>query len=772
MNRRASVAQGQTRRGMALVSVLLVTVVMLGLAGAFFAAHQSDLALMTSGTYREQTKNACLSVADYIQFKLQNNRRFGAAAFSGSGGPAPDSFPLSGTPLLTAEFSSVSKRWNGSTVHRNFIKGTIPGSEVEFEAEILNNLEGRGTRSVSAERSTPPRTCRVWITSRRANVAQHIDFILKRSPFTSSSITSGKDISVQLTSSENGAWWLGARQPSGNNVRANGAIHGPEVWDPANRSVVFTPPPGMESRAEPPYGVLSAKELVMQVDGVPTNLMPGDLSLQEAEDNIDGVLSPGGGTVSVPELRRDDLQGPARKVTLPHSKLVFKTALGSEGETIHVLEGDGTVLKAYDPLTMEPEERWFKWEGTPAEDAVVVDLETRLVAVADNVEVQTGDRDFVLKSVTPTGSVDTARQPTLYLGSPDKGAALDARSVKIEGSVGGMGAVKSQTDLQIAAKSHLSTTPDFGIALHAEQDIVLTKPGTGATDGLAVDWDAFAQAYEAGSGSSISNWADKTAEERVAAAGSFKSRELVSSANPDEFAPLWGALTADFPADEVALKARDEWLQPSIPPTYGIPPDYIAPEPPAGGWPPGEEPAPPEEVMLDPGIPAGPGIDLDKYIRLREYLRTVKSGQPDPSWLESSDPDVSAQRRADVTRLVSNQLSSYQLRAGQVSREVGGQVVLEWRSLGSYLRGSNPYLASYTPDMLFRGLIYAGRDFVFDTERKGIYIEGALVAKGNVDISNATGANFVYNSELLENLFAADDQDTSVSLERAYWAFY
>jgi hypothetical protein len=99
-------------------------------------------------------------------------------------------------------------------------------------------------------------------------------------------------------------------------------------------------------------------------------------------------------------------------------------------------------------------------------------------------------------------------------------------------------------------------------------------------------------------------------------------------------------------------------------------------------------------------------------------------------------------------------------------------VVLRWKPLSSYFTGSNPYMASYTPDMLFRGLIYAGRDFIFDTERKGIYIEGALVAKGNVNISDATGANFVYNSELLENLFATDDQDTSVPLERAYWAFY
>ena len=56
---------------MALISVLLVTVVMLGLAGAFFVAHKSDLALMTSAGYREQTKNCGRSVAHFVQDKLQ-----------------------------------------------------------------------------------------------------------------------------------------------------------------------------------------------------------------------------------------------------------------------------------------------------------------------------------------------------------------------------------------------------------------------------------------------------------------------------------------------------------------------------------------------------------------------------------------------------------------------------------------------------------------------------------------------------------------------------
>lgn len=757
--------RAMSSKGMALVSVLLVAVVMLGLAGAFFVAHKSDLALMVSGNDREQTKNACLSVADFVQYKLQNDRTFGKQASAGT-----ENFPDgSSNPTLTATYSSTG----GGPNQRNFIHGEMPESQVKFDVEILNNLDGKLPLTITERRNTPPRSCRVWISSTRRNVTQNIDLIFKRSPFTNASIVSGKDINVELTHSEDGAWWLGARQPSGNSVRASGKINGPEVWSPTGRAVLFTPPPGMESRLDPPYGVLQGESLTMQVDGVPTQLMTGEDVLEESEENIRGVLSPGGGNVLVPELNRDDLQGPAQKVTLPDAKLVFKTQVGTDGQTIHVLEGDNGILASYDPLAPDTS-RFFTWADTPARDAVVIDLETRVMTVSENVELQTGERDFELRSVTPSGKIDTTRQPTLYLGSNDKGAALDARTIDIEGSVGGQGALKSQSDLKIAAKSYLSTTPDFGIALHAQQDVVLTKPGTNSTDGLAVDWEAYAEGYDASSSNDdLDRWAELNEDDRRNEAALFKTRKLATHENPDDFDEVWDGLTADLPADNVARRARNEWLKPPIPAVMGPDPSWTpapVPEPE-----PGVEPPAPEEppiIELEPGVAGGPGIDIDKYVRLREYLRTVKSEQPDPSWLDEGEAPIRAQRRADVLNLVNNQLSTFQLQAGQVSRQVDGQLVLEWKKLDDYFEGSNPYLASYTPDMVFRGLIYAGRDFLFDTEKKGVYIEGALVAKGNVTIKDATGARFVYNSELLENLFATDEQDHSVPLERFYWALY
>lgn len=792
MSRVPGLIRLSSRAGMALVSVLLITVVMLGLAGAFFLAHKSDLALMTSGHDREQTKNACVSLADFVQYKLQNDRKFGMQAFSSNGSlPAQETFPDTGDPLLTVGYYGEKSNLNPTSGVRNFLRGTMPESGVEFEIEILNNLDGAFPLSVTSLRTAPPRSCRAWISSRRGNITQNIDLILKRTPFTNSSIIAGKNITVQLTDAQGGAWTLGARQPSGNAVRAGGRIRGPEVWSKTGKAVSFTPPPGMERKLNPPYGVLQGETLSMQVDGVYRNLSSGTDVVRESEKNIRGALSPGGGELRIPKLNTEDLQSVTSKIELPESKLTFQATVGESGQTIHQLVGSKGIIASYDPKTQPPRERHFSWSEPGLSDAVEIDLESRVMKVAPNVELTTGSDSFSLSSVTADGTLDPTQQPTLFLGSGDYGAALEASNIRIEGSVGGKGALKSHNDLQIAAKSYLSTTPDFGIALHAKRDIVLTKPETNSRDGLAVDWEAFSQGYKAGADNKkLNSWMEITPSEREAAAASFKGRTLAESSNPAAFDAIWAGLTADFPADEHALAAREEWLKPGVPPVMGEDPNWqpSQPEPHPGFEPdPGLEPDPgidpgdtpvtePEKapiIELTPGIPAGPGIDIDKYVRLREYLRTVKSGQPDPSWLATDDHALASQRRRDVTNLVGNQLSAYQLAAGQTSKEVQGEVVLEWLPLGSYFQSdSNPNLASYTPDMVFRGLIYAGRNFVFDTEKKGIYIEGALVANDNVQIKNATGANFVYNSELLENLFAPDEEDTSALLKRSYWAYY
>ncbi len=736
---------------MALVSVLLVTVVMLALAAAFFASHRADLALLTTSTYREQTKNACLSVADILQYKLQNNRTFGSVPFTNK----TETYPSDSVPeLLKLELTG-----DGKHPRANRIIGEMPLSNVEFEVRLVNNLAtDTFAEKLKFDPESPPRTARAWITARRGNVTSHIDVIFKQSPFTTASITSNGNITVDLANSD-GYWLLGAMQQSGNNVRASGNIKGPEVWSKTGAAVQFTPPPGMEKKLKPPYGTMQGKELEMQVDGAYRFLKPGTAETAQSEATIKGVLSSGGGDVKLPELEANSLQGASRKVAFPHSKIVFETTDDGEGGAVHRLLSDGKELAHYNANSYSGQ-RTFSWYDNDSHQyAASFDLEKRVMTVNPDFELQVG-ADFSLSSTTK-GQTFGSLQPTLVLGNSDRGAGLHASNVDIDGSVGGFGAIKSSGSLNVAAKSSLSTTPDFGIALHAKGDVVLTRPGANASDGLAGDFDAF-KAASSGDNTNLDRWGYLDDASMTTEANSFKGRPLAGAGGSAQFQPLWDGLTADFPADQRAISYRDALLKAAVAEVTEPDPNWV------------ESPEQPVQplIVITPGEPAGAGVTVDNYVRLREYLRSAKKGTPDPSWLEDTNPDVKVQRASDVTNLVKNQLSSYQLSAGQQTEEVNGQPVLNWVSLTNFFKKQNPYTATYSPDMLFRGLVYTDSNFIFDTQRQGVYIEGALVAKGNVDIKNASGAQFVYNSDLLQNLFAPEKDDFSIPLERAYWAFY
>ena len=787
--------KGMRSRGIALISVLSVSVILLAMAGAFFAAHKTDLVLMGTSQNLEKTKNAALSASEYFLYKLQNDKTFGSTAFREDEIGYETFPPGSETPLLEVELIGED-----NDVRKNLIKGTMPSTGLTFEARLVNNLSVNNPYG-----EAPPRSARVWITAKRGAVIRRMDFILKRSPITSVSMLSGGDIHVQLTNSENGHWWLGARQPSGNAVRANGTVYGPEVLSSTGRAVLFEPPEGMANKLKPPYGVIQGKELKMQLDGVSSYLRPGDEELLKSEENIRGVLSPGGSDVKVPDLDSDKLSSPALRVDLPASKVSFRTVTTGD-KVVHELLEDGKVKARYDGLNRN--ERFYTWNDSQSLPVASFDLENRVMTVRENVELKAPRGvSFELAAEADSSGI-SGNQPTLVLGSEVEGASLKATGINIEGSVGGMGALKAgEGDLQIRAKSSLSTTPDFGIALHSERDVILSKPGQSNQDGIPTDWDAFAKAYKKHSIPGVDNWALQDEVKKSEIAAQFSSVKLYSPGETNLSSdPIWLSLTKDYPADEAAKKAYLEWMQREVPevtrevplepgdPGYEPPPDPapptgpdpIDPADPAGPVdpmdpvdpadpvdPPPPPPPPKTKTVVDqPYIPPGPGINVENYVRLREYLKTLKAENPDPTWLRSSEPDIQLARRNDVKAMIRNQLSSFQLAAGQTTIENNGHVSLKWNKLSQYFTGQNPFLSGFSPDMKFRGLIYAGERFSFDTQKQGIELEGALIAGEDLSITNATGARFIYNSELLENLFSTNEGDNSAKLEKAFWAYY
>ena len=782
--------KARSRRGIALISVLSVSVILLAMAGAFFAAHKTDLVLMGTSQNLEKTKNAALSASEYFLYKLQNDQRFGSIAFREDLVEHETFPPGSSEPLLEIDLIGED-----NDVKKNVIKGEMPSTGLTFEARLVNNLN-----ATSPYGDAPPRTARVWITARRGAVVRRMDFILKRSPIASASMLSGGDIHVQLTNSENGHWWLGGRQPSGNAVRANGTIYGPEVLSPTGRAVLFEPPEGLATKIKPPYGVIQGKRLKMQLDGVSDFLKPGDEELLKAEENIKGVLSPGSSELKIPELDSDDLSSPSTRFELPAGKVSFRTVT-TGNKVVHELLEDGRVKARYDGLNRN--DRFYTWNDSQSLAVATFDLENRVMSVRENVELQAPRGvSFELAAEDESGA-STGNQPTLVLGSEAIGASLKATGINIEGSVGGMGALKAgKGDLKIRAKSTLSTTPDFGIALHSERDVILSKPAQSNQDGIPTDWDAFSKAYKKHSIPGVDNWAQQDDAKKSEIAAQFSSVKLYSPGETNLGSdPIWLSLTKDYPADQAAKKAYLEWMRQEVPevtrevplepgdpgyepPVDPAPPvdpvdpaDPIDPADPSLPVDPADPPPPPpppktKTVVDQPYVPPGPGINVENYVRLREYLKTLKANKPDPSWLGSSEPDIQLARRNDVKAMIRNQLSSFQLAAGQTTIENNGHVTLKWNKLGQYFTGQNPFLTGFSPDMKFRGLIYAGGRFSFDTQKQGIELEGALIAGEDMSITNATGARFIYNSELLENLFSTNEGDYSAKLEKAFWAYY
>ncbi len=785
-------------RGMALASVLMVSVILLALAGAFFAAHKTDLALMVSAQDREYTKNGCLSVGQFLQYRLENDRFFARAPFSEKGREdPPHTFPEdSESPVL-----EVSYRGNGVDPRKNIISGRLLATDTEFEAVLLNNLDGPATVTNSLG-GTPPRTARVWITTRRKNVTKKLDFIVKRSPFSNASIISGGNIDVSLTSSAEGAWWLGSRQPSGNAVRAKGKISGPEVLNENRLGIEFEPSEGLDGQQKAPYGVLQAQFLSLSLNGVRREVTADTPQLSTIQENIQGSLTPGSGDFQVPRLSSDELRSASYKFTLPNREYTFRSE--RHGDRVsHMLLGDGQLLQRYDAINSPEHEEQDPGDpgfpGVPGGEpgggdigdeyepgrfldlnaygrpTVRFDLEARTMSINPDVEVQ-AEGNFVLRALNENGAPDMDGQPTLILGNEHGAATLAASGIQVEGSVGGQGALKAQEEgLSIRAKSSLSTTPDFGIALHSAGDVTLSRPARSSRDGLSVDWDAYKLAVEKTDRStrgSLDAWMHLKSQTMVA--NDLSKAVLAAEGEMLDFDHIWDGLGREFDhGDDFALEKIQEWLQEAVEAEYEDDPSWIAPipepDPLTGDLPPVESPP---QILLTPAIPAGGGLTLGRYIRLREYMRSLKRGEPDPSWLEADSGAVASQRNRDVIAMVSNQLSAYQLRSGQYSQDIDGVAVLRWSKLTDFLSGSNPFLAEYTPDMTFRGLVYAGGDFIFDTKNQGVQIEGALVAHGNVLIDNATGARFIYNGELLENLFATEEGDTSVKLERSFWTFY
>ena len=770
------------KRGAALVTVLLMMVLLSMLSGAFLGVHQTNITLARNNDRYQEVYQACVSGVDYLWYRIENDKNFGKFAFRGT---TTERFPQYGNPLLTADLIG-----DGVDPLNNRIEGEMLATGQRFTLRFVNNL-GSAAMVEDGGMITPPNSVRVLSESSVESISRTLDTVLRIAPLVGYTALAGGQISIDLDAGANpqAGWWLETRDPARNSIRSNGNLYAPNsVDDPVVSRVQFRAPDGLAGRLRSPYGAAySAQEIYMQnTMGSPTGHALGTSPTlrAQAENNADGMFSTGNGTVDVPEITINQLRSPAFPVNIDPGRYEFQKN-GSIHSLVHYgSSGSPVTLMRFDENNIH---------GSPnrvlrsryGDTIANINLQTRNFAIPPGVKVSSfGSLTFESRE----GAV-----PQISLGNAQQISMLSVTTgdLTVNGSVVGLGAVAAESgSVHLQAKSTLSTSPDFGVAVFAGETVSLDQPGAGAEDAIPGDWEAFRLALDGDD--DLDDWMDRSEDRRAEIAEDF-ARETVVPEGGD-FSTLWLGLVEEFgTADAAAANARDEWLRETvtITPTTTTGGSSTGPGPggpgpgggfPGGGFPGGGDDGGRADGRYDGGrddggtgaddggtgggsvvIDGGGGISMERYIRLREYFRSR-----DETWLDLEDNDL--ERSEDVERLLVNQVTFFQEMAGEYWFEVGPeQYESRWRDLSRWFRRSNPFIVPYRPDMAFKGLVYS-KNFIFDANEKGIEIEGAIVTQEDLRIRNALGARFIYDPELLENL-VLEPNLPQVKMERAFWNF-
>jgi hypothetical protein len=189
------------KKGVALFVVMITATVLALMMAAFFQAYRSHFALTRSSVASQRAGSACDSVYQYVVYRIEHDRTWGAGDFTDSGLGDPQGAEID----VTEEIGT------------NRFTGAIKSLDATFEGEIFNNLEGSGT---VAEEGTV--LCRV--TARSGVSTRNAEFVVRIAPLFDSSVLSRADLDVGAEK-----LYLRSRDENRNLLRAEGDIYVPDI---------------------------------------------------------------------------------------------------------------------------------------------------------------------------------------------------------------------------------------------------------------------------------------------------------------------------------------------------------------------------------------------------------------------------------------------------------------------------------------------------------------------------------------------------------------
>ena len=741
------------KKGLALITTLMVMSLLLTLIGAFIQVERANQRLTGNALERRAAQDACLTALSIAWNRLEDDPTWGTTPnFPVSG---PTNFPAAHpTARIQTQLIGGKKVLHGSIQAEGDFDGP---TAVSFDLTIYNNLANRLV-DPHGDYSVPARSCRMVCIARSGSAVRRMDTILRQVPISYDSLVSKKKADL---SGVTGLIRMESRDPYVNRMRAGTDLNLPSAGNvqffkngsaEAGKLFLAGTAQTTDSQLETANAASSGNYLVGQ--GPPTlpTFDPANFKLPDDPSKV-SQAKPGeyrfGGLTHVRYIEQQ-IQWYEPPPPPPPGGTAGSGTSGScqryQRETSvydQLIDPDGHIWLAdtarqgsvqLDPPTVpsaplsEPAAaNWGYDQGTDQgfrdgngqlvnppqatvheiEPGLLVNVLTAQMALKPGYKLEcngafrvTADGarlpevlfgyEFTPGGVAVEKSLNDGLEAALNDPAKYMAALVADSDISIPGGAIGYGSMISGGDMTVKASSGLRAAPQLGVVVKARN--LTINPATEPEPqlpGEPVSMD-YPIFRDAINTFANGDWAPfDNWLTQTGAQRATMTQSLKTTPLSGSPSTYWNQLNTELHTN------FDE-------PTWGP------------GW-------------------SGP-TTIEQYVRMKEYIQTLAAGYNhgagDISWIDM------AAHGGDSEARLSNMVST----------------MAQWAK--SYKKTLQDYLANpaaQVPDMFYQGLIYADGDLIINAPNKSFRLEGAAMAGGDVTLTGARSLDLIYDRELVDS---------------------
>lgn len=705
------------QKGIALASTLLATMLLLTLAGAFLNLQRANLQTQSQSENARQATELGQSGLNYALMRLQEDPLWDI--------PAPPNITIDTptlkvteregcavgvTPQGTFQISFQDQRFQDDRLPQQWTPENRP------ELKSINRLNAGYTSGVQPPqnlRSTPPGAANLMIVARSGRTQIQLDVMIAKRYLIDASMISQADLGIQVSD----RFSIQSRDASTNKVRSQARLLIPEAAQIAlNQGSAITP------------------QTILLGNNLSANTSP-TLTLSLTSPSADLGTSPS---------QRAQAGITSQGRYLPHSSENVQIPVLAPGDLRQPIATPKTVKGGTYHFSAPNKVLYWPDAGHNVNDTATATEYTDFIPDISNAQTLPL-KDYRLEIPDDTRvtfqdntSISGRQPPTMGMGYVDGALTADSLAsvqvqgdLKMDGAVVGSGSLITK-NLEARGKSQLATTPDLQVTLYAEQKVRLTSAAPPYQAVTSVDWDALhlaLQGYDAMNAgdqyTSLNGWLGMIWPIKGQAVGNHEDTDLTQpylrDADLGAPTPWINKLKGKYPVYNTDTNIKNQ---------------------------------------VDAAVASWTdGFSYGRFQRVRDFLAqaTLDPNQPGLSdklnlTLLGGDNQV---RMTDMMDAMANQANA----AGKTLKDYIGPAVT-----------SNPMEAIDPEGVDFKGLVYAGQDFLADMGGHSFQVEGALVSQGALGILNASRVDSIYNGDYLKSLLSSSANGGTIArMEVVFW---